>query len=594
MMRVPLRPLARILPARERGEDTGRIEAENRRARLREIARSAHRTGQVRLALLGMFFVVAYGAVGLKMAVIAATPPSEPLRAGTTAPFTAIRADIVDARGRVLATNLATASLYVQVRDLVDARRAAEGLAAVFPEMDADRLHARFTSGARFMWLKGSLSPEQQQAVHDIGDPGLQLGRRERRLYPGGHLAAHVLGGVRFGDQAVDAAEIVGIAGVEAAFDEWLSDPANEGTPLRLTLDTPVQAAIEEVLAGAVAIYDAQGASAVLMRADTGEIAALVSLPDFDPNDRPVPLLEGAPDESPLFNRAVQGVYELGSVFKIFPAAQAMDLGLVSPSTLVDTQGPLRTGGFAVRDFRDYGDELSVTDIMVKSSNIGTGRLAMMIGPSRQRAFLGALGLFETTPLQLQEARRAAPLLPPNWGETYGVTISYGHGLSVSPVHVAAAYGAMVNGGLAVAPTLVAGEGGPTGERVISEATSREARDMLRQIVTRGTASMAEVPGYFLGGKTGTADKPRPEGGYHEDRVIATFAGAFPMHDPEWVVVVTLDEPEETSGREVRRTAGWTAVPVAAEIVSRVAPLLGMPPDMERRDPFAFTRAAHE
>ena len=593
-MRVPLRPLARILPARDRGEDTGRIEAENRRARLREMTRAAHRTAQVRLALLGAFFVIAYGAVGLKMAVIAATPPSEPLRAGTTAPFTATRADIVDADGRVLATNLATAALYVQVRDLVDPLAAAEGLAAIFPDMDAGRLHARFTSGARFMWLRGSLSPEQQQAIHDIGDPGLQLGRRERRLYPAGHLASHVLGGVRFGDQAVDAAEIVGIAGVEAAFDEWLSDPANEGTPLRLTLDTPVQAAIEEVLAGAVAIYDAQGASAVLMRAGTGEIAAMVSLPDFDPNDRPVPLLEGAQDESPLFNRAVQGVYELGSVFKLFPVAQALELGLVSPSTMIDTEGPLRVGGFAVRDFRSYGDELSVTDVMVRSSNVGTGELALMIGSDRQRDFLGALGLLEGTPTQVQEARRALPLLPPNWGETYAVTVSYGHGLSVSPIHVAAAYGAMVNGGHVVRPTLVAGQGGPTGERVISEGTSARVRDMLRQVVTRGTASMAEVPGYFLGGKTGTADKPRPEGGYYEDRVIATFAGAFPAHDPEWVVVVTLDEPEETSGREVRRTAGWTAVPVAAEIVSRVAPLLGMAPDTERRDPYEFTRAAHE
>ncbi|PRY94821.1 cell division protein FtsI (penicillin-binding protein 3) [Hasllibacter halocynthiae] len=593
-MRAPLRPLARILPARARGEDTAPIEAESRRVRAREAGRRAHRTAQLRLALLGLFFVGAYGAVGMKMAVIAATPPAEPLRAGSAAPFVATRADITDREGRVLATNLATAALYVQVRDLVDPRRAADGLAAVFPDMDADRLHARFTSGARFMWLRGSLSPEQQQAVHDIGDPGLQLGRRERRLYPGGNLAAHVMGGVRFGDQAVDAAEIVGIAGIEAAYDEWLSDPANEGAALRLTLDTPIQAAIEEVLAGAVGIYDALGASAVLMHAETGEIVSIVSLPDFDPNDRPVPLLEGSPDESPLFNRAVQGVYELGSVFKIFPAAQALELGLVEPWTMIDTKGPLRTGGFAVRDFRNYGDELSLTDVMVKSSNIGTGELALMIGPTRQRAFLDTLGMLDVTPVQLQEARRSVPLLPPRWGETASITISYGHGLSVSPVHVAAGYAAMVNGGLLVEPTLVQGEGGPTGARVISEETSGQTRDMLRQIVTRGTASMAEIPGYFLGGKTGTADKPRPTGGYYDDRVIATFAGAFPMHDPEWVIVVTLDEPEETSGREVRRTAGWTAVPVAAEIVSRVAPLLGMAPDMERQDPHEFTRAAHE
>ena len=352
---------------------------------------------------------------------------------------------------------------------------------------------------------------------------------------------------------------------------------------LTLSIDLSVQAAVERILYGGMRLLNAKGAASVLMDVQTGEVIALASLPDFDPNDRPRPPTEGSPSDSPLFNRAVQGVYELGSTFKIFTAAQAIDLGLVNANTPIDTAGPLTVGGHKIGEFdgKNYG-VLSVSDIIVKSSNRGTGRLALQIGPKRQKEFLESLGFFETTGLEMVEAKGGAPLLPQRWTDLSTVTVSYGHGLSTSPLHLAAAYASIANGGRRVVPTLIKQTRPVRGEQVMSEASAAAALSMLRQVVTEGTASMGEVPGYAVGGKTGTADKPKERGGgYYDDKVIATFASVFPAHDPKYVLIVTLDEPVETSGDKPRRTAGWTAVPVAAEIIRRVAPLLGLRPEIE-------------
>jgi len=294
-------------------------------------------------------------------------------------------------------------------------------------------------------------------------------------------------------------------------------------------------------------------------------------------------LLKGDPSDSPLFNRAVQGVYELGSTFKIFTAAQALETRLVNPSTMVNTKSPMQSGKHRIRDFKDYGPQLSVTDIIVKSCNVGTARMALDIGAKRQQAFLASLGFFDATPVELVEAPGAKPLLPQKWRDIHTMTVSYGHGMAASPLHLAAGYATMVNGGTLVKPTLLKQPKVVKGPRIISEQTSAQARSMLHQVVERGTASFAKGTGYTVGGKTGTADKPLTRGGgYYDDKVIATFASAFPMHDPKYVLIVTLDEPSENSGKKPRRTAGWTAVPVAAEMIRRVAPLLGLRPELDR------------
>ena len=590
MTRTPLRPLSRILKARQTGENPDAIERENIRLRHEEMRDQARRRAEGRLLVIGVFFLLAFSAVGARMGVLAASEPSEPRASATGTSIIAQRGDIVDRNGRILATNLVTNALYAQPPLMVDKAAAARELARIFSDLDEEKLLKQFTSGRKFLWLKKKISPEQQQLVHDIGDPGLLFGPREMRLYPNGRLAAHVLGGASFGREGVQAAELVGVAGVEKTFDDYLRDPATSATPLQLSLDLTIQTAAERVLAGGMKLMNAKGASSVLMDVHTGEIISLVSLPNFDPNNRPAPPTKGFAADSPLFNRALQGVYELGSVFKPFAIAQALDIGLVHRGTLIDTRGPLRWGKFRIRDFHNYGKTLSVTDVVVRSSNIGSARIAQEIGAQRQRDFLARLGLLEATPLEMVEARGSKPLLPPKWSEISTMTIAYGHGLAVSPVHLAAAYSTLVNGGTRVQPTLMRRESASPGEPVISPDTSATMRSILRQVVTRGTASLGEVEGYAVGGKTGTADKPKERGGgYYDEKVIATFASFFPADDPRYVLVVTLDEPVETSGEEPRRTAGWTAVPVAAEMIRRIAPLLGLRPSVEPGGPDRLT-----
>ncbi|MFA5582444.1 MAG: penicillin-binding protein 2 [Paracoccaceae bacterium] len=580
--RTPLRPLARILEARRRGENPDAIERENIRLRHEEQRDRDRQRAEGRLLTLGVFFICVFALVGVRMGMLANSEAAEPRAAASGAAILAQRADIVDRNGRLLATNLATHSLYAQPPMMIDKARSARELVKIFPDLNEEWLLRQFSGDLKFLWVRRKISPEQVQMVHDIGDPGLLFGPREMRLYPNGRLAAHVLGGSSFGREGVHSAEVIGVAGVERVFDDYLRDPANGGAPLQLSLDLTVQSTVAEVLNGGMRMMNARGAAAVLMDVHSGEVISMVSLPDFDPNNRPNPPTSGTPADSPLFNRAVQGVYELGSVFKIFAIAQAMDAGLINASTKIDTTSPMTWGRHRIRDYRNYGPELTATEVIVKSSNVGTARVALQLGGTRQREFLTKLGLTEPTPVELTEAPNAKPLLPRNWSDISTMTISYGHGLSASPLHLAAAYATMVNGGTKVSPTLIKQNHVARGERVISERTSRTVTDMLRAVVSRGTASFGDVPGYAVAGKTGTADKPRTNGGgYYDDKVLATFASVFPATDPRYVLIVTLDEPSENSGREPRRTAGWTAVPVAAEVIRRTAPLLGLRPETE-------------
>jgi cell division protein FtsI (penicillin-binding protein 3) len=585
MIRTPLRPLARILDARRKGENPDAIERENLRIRHEQMRDKARSRAEGRLLVMAVMFFCAFGVIGARMGTLAASEPEEPRAQATGASIIASRADIVDRQGRILATNMETFSLYAHPHQMVDPNRTAAELAKIFPELDEERLRKDFTGPRKFMWVRKKLSPEQKQKVHDIGEPGLLFGPREMRLYPNGALASHVLGGASFGREGVHSAEVIGTAGIEKFFDEELRDPAREGAPLELSLDLTIQAATERVLLGGMKLMNAKGAASVLMDVYTGEVIAIASLPDFDPNDRPRPLTQGEAADSPLFNRAVQGVYELGSTFKIFASAQALELGLVNPNTVIDTSPPMRVNNHPIREFnnKNYG-ALTVSDIIVKSSNRGTGKLALQIGKARQQEFLKSLGFFEPVPFEMIEAKGGQPLLPPRWADISTVTVSYGHGISTTPLHLAAGYAALANGGYYVQPTLLKQAGPRLGPRVVSERTAAQSVEMLRKVVTEGTASFGEVPGYSVAGKTGTADKPRANGrGYYDDKVINTFASVFPSNNPKYVLIVTLDEPVETSGTKPRRTAGWTAVPVAAEMIRRVAPLLGLRPEVETR-----------
>ncbi len=581
-MRTPLRPLALILNARARGENPDGIQRENARLRNEAGRDRARSRAEIRLLLLGISFAMAFATIGGRMGMLSWDVPAEPQSAASGAEVVAGRAEIVDRNGRILATNMTTNALYAHPKIMVDPGRVASELAAIFPELDAADLARRFTDGRSFVWIRRVVSPEQMQRVHEIGDPGLLFGPREMRLYPNGRLAAHVLGGTSFGAEAVASAELIGTAGIERQMNARLSDPALANTPLALSLDLTVQATVAEVLQAGMAMMNAKAATAIVMDVKSGEVLAMVSLPDFDPNDRPPPATSGDPADSPLFNRAVQGMYELGSTFKIFAISQAMQIGLVTPDTMVDANAPMRWGRFTIKEFegKNYGPLLSVSDVIAKSSNVATARIGLMIGGVRQREFLQSLGLLSQSPVEVVEASKAKPIVPDKWPDIVTITASYGHGIASSPMNLAAAYAAIANGGVLLAPTLLRRDTPPEGVRVMDAKVAADAVKMLRLVVTKGTASMGDVKGYEVAGKTGTADKPS-KGGYTEEKVINTFASTFPASDPRYVLVLTLDEPVETSGSKPRRTAGWTSVPVAAEVIRRIAPILGLRPTVE-------------
>ncbi|KAB7610340.1 penicillin-binding protein 2 [Amylibacter sp. SFDW26] len=595
MIRTPLRPLARVISARENGENPDVIEAEERVKRNQVINQKIRKRAEHRLTMLGLAFFIGFGAIAGKMGMLAVSEPMEPRLAVANTGIHSQRADIVDRNGSVLATNLVTTSLYAQPHMMIEPVKAADKLAKIFPDINHDKLLKQFTGKRKFVWVRKKVSPEQKQLVHDIGEPGLLFGPREMRLYPNGKLAAHILGGAGFGKEDVRAAELIGVAGVEKFFDERMRDPAQVDTPLKLSIDLTAQATMRRVVEGGMKIMNAKGAAAVLMDVHTGEIVSMVSLPDFDPNDRPAPLLEGDPSDSPLFNRAAQGVYELGSTFKLFAAAVSLDNNLANEDTMINTKGPIRWGKFKIRDFHNYGNQLSVKDVIVKSSNIGTARMAQAAGTNAQKKILDDLGFFAPVPVEISEAKRTKPLLPAKWSDLSTMTISYGHGIAATPLHLATAYATLANGGYKVKPTLLKSDVSTLhGDQVLKKTTSDSLMRMLRAVVTEGTASFGEVDGYHVGGKTGSADKPKPNGGYYDDKVIATFASAFPTHDPKYVLVLTLDEPSIEAAGEERRTAGWTAVPVAAELITRVAPVLNMRPELAGSGQVEYTQAKHQ
>ncbi len=494
------------------------------------------------------------------------------------------RLDIVDRNGDILATNIMTYSLYAHPHEFIDAKLVMDKLISIFPDLNKKVLKKNLLSERKFVWIKKKLSPEQQELVKDLGEPGLYLGPRKTRLYPNGSFASHILGGTTFGKESVNHAEIVGSAGVELFFDEYLKNDDKKNDVLTLSIDLPIQSIVEKVLSSGIKIMNSIGGSAVLIDANNGEIISLASFPEFDPNHRPIPLEGEDSSKSPLFNRAAQGLYELGSTFKIFTAAQALDEGYAEMETIINTKGPLMLGNKPINDFHYYGPSLSLTDVIVKSSNVGTARIALDIGSNDQKRFLEKFGFIDLTKLELPEANKAKPMIPSRWSKISTATISYGHGISVTPVHLAVAYSSLVNGGLKIYPTLIKSEKKEKNTyNLISPQTSYNLRKILRKVVTNGTAKSANIDGYQIGGKTGTADKVDPiNGGYLEDKVRTIFVSAFPIFDPKYVLVVILDEPEDRHKDIPDRTASATAVPVAAEIIRRIAPVLGLRPHKEK------------
>ncbi|MDE0114761.1 MAG: penicillin-binding protein 2 [Albidovulum sp.] len=533
-----------------------------------------------RLVLVALAFVILFCTAAAKMVVVSTSKSDKSSSTHAIPETLSDRADIVDRNGVLLATNLKVHSLYAHPEDFVDPDLAAKRLAEIFPDLDENTVYKKITTG-KFAWLKRKISHAQVNEVKEIGEPGLYFGTREARVYPKRSLASHVLGGSAFGEEHVNTAEIVGIAGVEKYFDKRLRDQID--VPLELSLDLTAQWIIQNELQAGIDFFRANFGGAVLMDVHSGEIISLVSLPDFDPNRRSSYSLSEKDKPSLLFSHVTQGIFELGSVFKIFVAAQALELGLADTETKISNL-PYKVARKVIRDKhqRTTGDLVTVRRALVRSANPVTARLAGKIGSERQKEFLGALGLLAPVQVELPEARVSKPMFPSErWTALSSVTIGYGHGISVTPLNLAAAYATLANGGYSIRPTILKQESARNlGRRIIARETSREVLSILRQVVKEGTATQANVGGYSVGGKTGTGNKPKV-GGYAEDKVISTFASIFPTERPRYVLVVVLDEPEIDLYRETRRTAGWTAAPVAAAMIKRLAPILGIPPAIE-------------
>lgn len=534
-----------------------------KRRRQKDMARhQAIETGRTRLFVLGSLMMLAYLAVGVRLVELTLFRGGGEPRMASAAPpsnWQTERADILDRNGEILATSLRTASLYADPVQVLDPKAAARALARLLPDVSEKEILARFGSKRRFTWIRRHLTPQQQYAVNRLGIPGLYFQHEERRVYPHGHLAAHVVGFTGVDNR--------GLTGIEKSFDAALTSGSG---PLKLSMDIRVQHILADEIGKAMRRFQAIGGAGVVMDAASGEVLGLVSLPDFDPS-RP-----GAAPADAMFNRATLGIYEMGSTFKIFTAAMALESGTATMESQYDASKPIHIARYLIKDYKPKNRWLSVPEILMYSSNIGAAKMAIELGVARQQTYLAKLGLLDQPSLELPEI--GSPLSPEPWREINLMTIAYGHGLAVSPVQLTSAVATVVNGGIASPATLLDQADAPVeGIRVFSSATSEKMRRLLRLVVETGTASKAAAEGYLVGGKTGTAEK-NDVNGYEGKGLRSSFVGAFPMHAPRYVVFVLLDEPKGDKKSYGYATGGWVGAPVVSEVISRMAPLLGVAP----------------
>jgi cell division protein FtsI (penicillin-binding protein 3) len=500
----------------------------------------------------------------------------------TTTDYVPDRGDILDRNGIPLARSIHAYAIWVRPKDILGNKRELAGqLAGIFPDMSADEFYEKLTSDNQGYLRKRAL-PEEVQKVHALGEIAIEFPRESQRLYPQHNLAAHVLGFISRDGR--------GALGVERMMDPALSDRTKRSTPVELSIDVRVQAALENELASGMQATGAKGAAGVILDSQTGEVLAMATLPSFDPNH---PVFADVPETGAIsstgrvpitrqINTVTNRVYELGSTFKPLTVAAALDAGTVRDLALrYDATAPLEIGGFKIRDSHPAGRWLNVPEALVHSSNIVTARIADNLGQQRMDKMLRNMGFDKRPGIEIGE--RAMPLWPRNWGRITNMTVGYGHGISVTPMHLANAYAAMVNGGIWRPATLLRVKPGHRGEerRVFTAATSARMRQLLRMIVVDGTGKKADAEGYRVGGKTGSAEKAS-YGSYDRNLVVSTFAAAFPMDNPRYVMVAMVDEPKGTAASSFQRTAGFTAAPIVSKTVTRIGPLLGIIPDTKR------------
>lgn len=539
-------------------------------AGLAALGQARSRIGLAMIAVAMIYAVIAVRLVYFGVLEPGAT--ASHMKADAT--IAARRPDLVDRNGVTLATDINTASLFAEPRRIVDVDEAIEQLATVLPDLDIENAHRRLTSNAGFVWLKRELTPSQQSQILALGIPGIGFRRETRRFYPKGDVASHIVGHVN-----IDNA---GIAGLEKYIDDrGLRDLRNAGLtlgqplePVKLSIDVRVQHFVRDELEKGMERYKAIAAGGVLLDVHTGEILAMVSLPDYDPN-KPVHALD-----KDRLNRMSGGVYEMGSTFKTFTTAMALDSGKVTLEDRFDATRPINIAGFTITDFHGKKRVLTVPEVFIYSSNIGTARMADVVGVDGHREFLKRIGLLDKVNFELPET--AVPVEPREWKKISSITISYGHGVTTTPLQTAVAAAALMNGGKLIPPTLLVRsreQADSLARQVVRKETSDAMRYLMKLNVKNGSGKRAEVEGYHVGGKTGTAEKVVGKR-YSSDKRFNAFLASFPIDDPRYVVLVIIDEPKPEQG-QAAATAGLNAAPMVSNIVRRSAAVLGVQPTFE-------------
>ncbi|WP_298215237.1 penicillin-binding protein 2 [Acidocella sp.] len=540
--------------------------------------RGALERARERVVIAAFLFIFLFGALGLKLIWATVVDPIHPSPAQIAAmtpqlsvlPPPPGRADITDRNGTILAVSLPGAALYADPRQVPDPQAAAVLLANALTGFDANWLAGKLGAGVpaekrkEFVYLDRRLTPQEEVAVNSLGIPGVYFENGEKRHYPDGDLAAHILGGVR-----IDSS---GVAGVEQYFNKTLtSDPQ----PLQLSIDAGIQSIVHDELAAAMKEFQSPGACAIVMNVRTGEILAMASLPDYDVN------AYGSATPNQQFNRCVNGNYEPGSVFKLQTVAMALDSGLVHWWDYFDTTHPLKVGRFHITDFEPAHTWMAVPEILNVSSNIGASRIATILGPKIEQDWYAKQGFFK--PLAIQLPGPPMPLFPSknNWGLAATMTVSFGAGIAISPLQLVTATIPIVNGGIRYEPTLLKVEPGgpqPQGVRIMQQSTSDMMRKLMTNVVLFGTGKNAAVPGYVVGGKTGTAQVVGPNGGYLKHTNNASFMAAFPMQDPQYIIYVLVLQPKPDATTYGFTTGGYIAAPTVGRIIARMGPMLGIMP----------------
>ncbi|HTE75865.1 MAG TPA: penicillin-binding protein 2 [Xanthobacteraceae bacterium] len=535
-----------------------------------------HAKARARIGLAIIAFAAVYSIIAARLVMFALASNSHAThRVVSSDAIATARPDILDRNGIVLATDVRVPSLYAEPRRLIDIDDAIERLTADLPDVDGAELRDRLSSKRGFVWLRRDITPEQQREIYRQGLPGIGFLNENKRDYPDGAEISHLIGHVNIDNQ--------GIAGIEKWLDgQGLAALHMAGlatdrlqNPIELAVDLRIQHVLHEELAAARTKFGALAAAGLVLNVRTGEVLAMVSEPDYDPNNP-----REALDPSRI-NRLTTGVFEMGSTFKAFTVAMALDSGKVTLKSTFDARMPLHMGRFDIHDFEAQHRVLSVPEIFTYSSNIGAARMALAIGVDGHKAFLKKIGQLDRLRTELPES--AEPIVPKRWVNLNTATIAFGHGLSVAPLQAAMGVAALMNGGTLIPPTFLKrseADAQALGKRVIKPETSAVMRYLMRLNVERGTAAKADVPGYYIGGKTGTADKV-VNGRYSKAKVLTDFIAVLPADRPRYVLLIMLDEPHATPETHGFTTSGWNAVPTGGAVVARIAPLLGIAPRMD-------------